>query len=118
LNDLRLAIRMEYYDEAQRLVNLVGARAVRGAAYLNLLGVLHEKRGEWKLAKKFYGRAIRSDRRYSPSRQNMRRIYELLTLGKSGQPIVLGDERPALGKLILEKAQRTVLSADCPPVHS
>jgi tetratricopeptide (TPR) repeat protein len=105
LDDLRLAIRMECYDEALRLANWAGGETFRDAAILNLHGVVHEKRGEWKLAKKFYGRAIRCDHRYAPSQQNMRRIYELMTLGRSDQPIILGDERPALGKLILKRAK-------------
>jgi len=104
-------MRMGDCDLAERLARSHPMTALPSARLLNLLGVVHEKRQEWKLAKKFYGRAIRADRRYAPARQNMRRIYELMTVGRSDQPVAMGDERPALGRLLLEQAQRRAATA-------
>ena len=110
-DNLRLAFRMENYDAAEQILNSAADPHRPDAEYFNLLGVLYERRREWRLAKKFYGRAIRTNRRYAPARENMRRIYEFMTLGHSAQPIAMGDERPALGKLILERAQHRDVAA-------
>jgi hypothetical protein len=82
-------IRLGRLDEAEAMV------ASHDAPSLNLLGVIHEIRGEWKLARKYYGKAIRTDQRFEPAQQNMRRFYELHTFGHSREPVALGDETPA-----------------------
>ena len=82
---------------------------IRDAEYLNLRGAVHEARCEWKLARMFYGKAIAADRRYAPAQQNMRRLYELHTCGRSELHVALGDERPALAALLREMEHRTYL---------
>jgi hypothetical protein len=68
-----------------------GAGAAGDAACLNLLGVVCEARGQWDLAKRYYGRAIRADRQFDPAQQNMRRLYELTTFGSSARVVQVGD---------------------------
>jgi hypothetical protein len=60
------------------------------AECLNLLGVIHEMRRQWRFAKRCYGRAIRADRHFEPAQQNMRRMYELETFGSSKLPPTTG----------------------------
>jgi hypothetical protein len=80
-------------EEAEMLLTS-GLLEARDAARLNLLGVVYEKRGRWKEARRFYGRSIRADRAYAPPRENIRRWFELDTFGRSRVSITLGDEGP------------------------
>jgi DNA-binding NtrC family response regulator len=57
----------------------------------NLGGVLFEMLEDYKLAKRYYGQAIRLNKNYEPAQQNMRRIYELFQFGSSKEPFNLGD---------------------------
>ena len=82
------------------MLDAVRASASRDAAWLNLVGVVHEWRGEWKMARRCYGRAIGADGQYEPAQQNMRRLYELRSLGHCVKPVALGDEVPALIALL------------------
>lgn len=66
-----------------------GDAALCDASCLNLLGVIAEKRHDWKLARRMYGRSIRADRRFEPAQQNMRRWFELFTFGRSSEPVAL-----------------------------
>jgi DNA-binding response OmpR family regulator len=89
---------------AQRLLNLqdfAGAkehliRALelndKSAEAFNLGGVLFEMQEDYHRAKKYYGKAIKLDKRYEPAQQNMRRIYELFQFGSSKEPFALGDD--------------------------
>lgn len=92
LDRVRKALRAADTTSAESLLmraaDLTGGR---DAPYFNLLGVLYETQRQWRLAKKFYGRAMRSDRKYEPAEQNMRRMYELETFGKTELPVALGD---------------------------
>jgi len=88
------------------------------AACLNLQGVIHELREQWKPARKLYHRAIRADGDYAPARQNMRRMYELYTFGHSDEPIALGDERPALAMLLLARQSPKPAPATDVPIRS
>ncbi len=88
----RKALRLGRLGEAEALLMRASDVAGSDAAYFNLLGLLYETQRRWSLAKKFYGKAIASDRHYPPSQLNMRRMYELTTFGRSDQPAVLGDE--------------------------
>lgn len=92
LDRVRKALRLAMYTDAETLLMKAADLAHNDAAYLNLLGVLYEARHEWKLARKFYGKAIKTDRKYEPAQANMRRIYELYTFGRSKEPVTLGDE--------------------------
>ncbi len=95
----------ELVNEAKRLINIreFSAAENRLAAALkmtgrspdahNLYGVLHEMRGDYDSAKKEYGEAIKLESRHEAAQQNMRRVYELFTFGRSREPFNLGDER-------------------------
>lgn len=92
---VRTALRESDIAGAESLLIKAADVAQHDAAYFNLLGVLYETRRQWRLAKKLYGKAMSTDRTYKPAEQNMRRIYELDTFGRSREPVALGDESPA-----------------------
>ena len=58
----------------------------------NLLGVLHEIRGDYDAARKSYGQARKLDRAYEPARQNQTRLFELINFGSSKRPLHLGPD--------------------------
>jgi len=64
----------------------------QSAEYFNLLGVLYEAQGKWRLARKCYVKALDAEEDYQPARANLRRLLELHRYGRSSQAIVLGDE--------------------------
>jgi hypothetical protein len=88
-----VCIRLKQPEEAQAILNGPGFDE-SDAARLNLLGILCELRGQWRAARRSYGRAIRADGSFAPPQQNIRRLYELCTFGRSGVPPALGDEDP------------------------
>lgn len=80
-------------DFAGAKKHLVRAMELDGnAEAFNLAGVLFEMQEDYDRAKKYYGHAIRLDKRYEPAQQNMRRIYELFNFGSSKEPFNLGDD--------------------------
>jgi CheY-like chemotaxis protein len=106
LGRVRKALRVEDVTSAESLLmRAAGLSSGREAPYFNLLGVLYEIQRNWRLAKKFYGKAARADRKYAPAETNLRRIYELETFGRTKVPITLGDERQqsALEQLLRER---------------
>jgi len=92
LERVRKALRLADYTDAETLLMKAADLGQQDAAYFNLLGVLYETQQKWNLARKFYGKAIRSNRRYQPAQQNMRRIFELYEFGHSKQAVALGDK--------------------------
>ena len=58
----------------------------------NLTGVLFEMQEDYDRAKKYYGQAIKLDKRYEPAQQNMRRLFEYFNFGASKDPIALGED--------------------------
>jgi DNA-binding response OmpR family regulator len=107
LSRVRDALRESNLAGAEALLMKAADLAQHDAAYFNLLGVIYETRRQWRLAKKFYGKAIHTDRTYEPAQQNMRRIYELDTYGRSREPVALGERGPrpqsALDELLRER---------------
>ena len=96
LERVRKSLRSERLDDAQTLLTRAADCQERQVAeQFNLLGVLYESQHRWRLAKKFYGKAIAADGDYSPAQTNMQRIYELYTFGRSAKPVLLGDEPAA-----------------------
>ena len=103
---IRKAMRSEDFASAETLLMQAADRQQTDSAeYFNLLGILYEVQGKWRLARKCYGKAMRADKNYEPAQINMRRIFELTTLGKSSQVVVLGDESHAAVLARLAKAQ-------------
>jgi DNA-binding response OmpR family regulator len=92
LDRVRKSLRLAKYTDAETLLMKAADLAHKDAAYFNLLGVLYESQRQWRLAKKFYGKAIGADKRYEPAQKNLRRIYELTQFGSSREPVTLGDE--------------------------
>jgi DNA-binding response OmpR family regulator len=89
---------------AQRLLNLRDfgraqkhlVRALelndKSAEAFNLTGVLFEMKEDYDRAKKYYGQAIKLNKRYEPAQQNMRRLFEVFHFGSSKEPVALGDD--------------------------
>src|SRR5436853_6914882 len=86
LDQAREAFRRGALHEAEEALRR--SRALDGGkpAFFNLLGILHECRGNARQAREFYGRALAVDIRYAPAQQNMRRLYELTIFGRTRQP--------------------------------
>ena len=97
LLDASLAIRAGRVHDASEVLAAHGSVLACDPAYLNLLGVLCEVRRQWRLAQRFYGVAISIAPRFGPAQQNMRRLYELHSFGRSQEPLALGDAE--LGRL-------------------
>lgn len=95
VRDACFAIRRGCVDDAERILQSAAELGLHDAAWLNVMGVVHESRGDWCRARRFYGKAMRADRRFAPAEQNMRRWYELVTFGRTTWPIAFGDNRAA-----------------------
>jgi DNA-binding response OmpR family regulator len=90
---IRKALRLADYSSAETLLTKAAERKDKDTAeYFNLLGVVYEAHRKWRLARKCYTKAIVADKRFEPAQANMRRLYELRTLGRSSQAVMLGDE--------------------------
>ncbi|HZK82233.1 MAG TPA: response regulator [Humisphaera sp.] len=107
LNRVRHAMRLANYTDAETLLMKAADLAHKDAAYFNLLGILYEAQREHRLARKFYGKAIATDKRYEPAQTNMRRLYELQTFGRTQQPVSLGDEPDVWYAKLPETAAQT-----------
>src|SRR5205814_5458633 len=84
------------WNQAQ--ITLLRERQLGGgdAACLNLLGIISQAHGQWRHARRYFGKAMRADRGYLPAEQNMRRLYELDTFGKTHLPIAVADQTTLL----------------------
>src|SRR5690242_19129363 len=96
LRDALKAIYRGNWDDAENAITIDGAVAPHDPALLNLLGVVCQGRRDWKGAKRFFGKAMRANRSYAPAEQNLRRIYELCTFGRTALPVVLVDSQTAI----------------------
>jgi hypothetical protein len=103
IEEARIAIRLGALDEAQAILLRSGGPVCLGPAGANLLGIICECRGLNSQARRWYGRAIRADRRYEPAQQNMRRLFELDTYGHCRDSASLGDEPTALAALLVTR---------------
>jgi tetratricopeptide (TPR) repeat protein len=113
LNDVRIALRLGFYDEAYASLMSQQLGSTNNAECLNLIGLTYEMRGDWNLARKSYSKAMAADPAYAPAQQNMRRWYELYTFGRSHVPRALGDEQTALGTLIATRGRSMREKAHC-----
>lgn len=86
------------FKHAEALLMRAADLAGTDPSYFNLLGVVHEAEGRPNLARKFYGKAIRADRKYGPAQQNMQRLYELQRFGRTTREVALGDEQDLLNE--------------------
>ena len=93
LDRVRRSFRAEAFESAESMLARAADQNARTSAdYFNLLGILYETQGKRRLARKCYGKAMRADRQYKPAQQNMRRLYEQDTFGRSALEVALGDE--------------------------
>ncbi len=93
LDRARKALRLMDLASAEQLLEAAAERRdQRAAAHFNLLGLLYESRHQWRLARKFYGKAIDADPRYEPALTNDRRLDEMRRTGHTDRRVVLGDE--------------------------
>jgi len=105
----RRALRMSDIASAESMMMKAADLAHNDAAYFNLLGVIYEARHQWRLAKKFYGKAIAADKKYDPAQRNLRRLYEMNTFGKSAEPVAFGDEPEVwLSEFMSKKQSRSM----------
>jgi Flp pilus assembly protein TadD len=88
----RQALRRGELEEAERQIYRARSAGGDDAVLENVAGVLHECRGEVDEARACYGRAIALCAAYGPAQQNMRRLYELATFGRTSKAVQLGDE--------------------------
>lgn len=93
VHDAYLSLLLGRTNEAAAILQSVAAPGSSHAGWLNLMGVICESRGDWRGARRFYGKAMRTDRDFVPAEQNMRRWYELFTFGRTQIPITLIEER-------------------------
>lgn len=96
VRDASLSLRLGRIEEAETILHSIAGREPRHSACLNLMGVICESRGDWRRARRFYGKAMRADRSFAAAEQNMRRWYELFTFGRTKLPVALGDESDRL----------------------
>jgi DNA-binding response OmpR family regulator len=101
LESIRRALRACRFTEAESLLTKAADLSGKDAVYLNLLGACCEMQHQWRLARKYYGKAIAADGHYQAAQQNMRRLYELNTFGASRIPMALGDGADQLDPRLL-----------------
>lgn len=95
LAEARAAVQLGRIEKAEAILLATAGRCAADAAWLNLMGVVCESRGDWRRARRFYGKAMRADRTFLAAERNMRRWYELSTYGRTEWPVGLGDEADA-----------------------
>lgn len=92
LQEAKRCINLQEFDLAARCLGVALRLEVHSAEAHNLLGVLHEIRGDYDAARKSYGQAMKLDRRYEPAHQNQTRLFELFNFGTSQRPFHLGPD--------------------------
>jgi DNA-binding response OmpR family regulator len=95
---VRLALRASDVATAEELLLRAADFGQNVASYYNLVGLIYEIRGQIRLARKFYGKAMGaagSSGAYPPAEHNLRRLYELDRFRKTDLAPALGDEDPA-----------------------
>jgi hypothetical protein len=92
LTRARSAIRRGKIDLAESLLCEAGEAIWSDAQSLNLLGLVAEARGEWRQARRLWGRSARTGHKYAPAYQNLRRYFELFQWGRCRDAVAFGDE--------------------------
>lgn len=92
LDRVRRAMRLSDFATAETLLMKAADLAHQDAAYFNLLGIIYEVRHQWRLARKFYGKAMKANKNYQPAQINMKRLYELNTFGRTTITVAMGGE--------------------------
>lgn len=92
LAEAKRAINHRWFSEAEVFLRQALGLDPRSAEAHNLLGVLHEIRGDHDASYREYRAALKADRNHEPAQHNMRRYYERFTFGSSDVPVDLGDD--------------------------
>lgn len=91
LRDAKQAINRRHFGDAEiHLRQAIGLNPNSAEAH-NLMGVLHESRGEHDDSCRSYRAALKADRHYEPAVHNMQRYYERFTFGRSNVPLDIGE---------------------------
>ena len=91
LRRAKRALNHRWFDEAEVFLKQAIALRSDSAEALNLMGVLHEFKGEHDASYRQYKAALKADKHYEPAKANMTRYYERFTFGKSEVPVNTGD---------------------------
>jgi DNA-binding response OmpR family regulator len=91
LRDAKHAINRRHFADAENHLRQAVSLNPRSAEAHNLIGVLHETRGERDASYRAYKAALKADRNYDPARHNMQRHYERFTFGRTEMPVDTGD---------------------------
>jgi DNA-binding response OmpR family regulator len=92
LRDAKHAINRRHFGDAESLLRQAISINPRSAEAHNLMGVLHESKGERDSSYQAYQAALKADRHYEPARHNMQRHYERSTFGRTNLPLDTGGE--------------------------
>ena len=92
LRDAKHAINRRHFSDAEALLRQAITINPRSAEAHNLMGVLHESKGERDASYHAYQAALKADRQYEPARHNMQRHYERFTYGRTNLPLDTGGE--------------------------
>ena len=91
LRKAKRAINGRHLDDAETYLRQAIGLVPASAEAHNLMGVLHEVRGEHDDSYRSYRAALKAERDYEPAMRNMRRYYERVTFGRSDVPVDTGD---------------------------
>jgi CheY-like chemotaxis protein len=91
LHYVRQALHDGRFVEAEAMLVKAGMVTDSDAAFLNLVGVLHEAHGRKAKAREFYQKALDVDAHYKPAKQNLRRSIEIQMGSQSPASVSLGD---------------------------
>ena len=92
LRDAKQAINRRHFGDAEvSLRQAIGLNPKSAEAH-NLMGVLHESRGEHDASYRCYKAALKADRQFEPALHNMQRYYERFTFGRSNVPVDTGSD--------------------------
>ncbi len=91
LREAKRAFNRRHLTDAESHLRQAIGLVPASAEALNLMGVLHEVRGEHDDSYRSYRAALKAERDYEPATRNMRRYYERVTFGRSDVPVDAGD---------------------------
>jgi DNA-binding response OmpR family regulator len=91
LREAKHAINRRHFADAENHLRQAIGLNPKSAEAHNLMGVLHESRGERDASYRSYKAALKADRDYEPARNNMQRHYERSTFGRTELPVDTGE---------------------------
>jgi DNA-binding response OmpR family regulator len=92
LREAKRAINRRHFGDAEISLRQAIGLNPKSAEAQNLMGVIHECRGEHDASYRCYKAALKADRQYEPAIHNMQRYYERFTFGRSNVPVDTGSD--------------------------